>query len=390
MRKLLLGKCGEMALKGLNRRNFEDQLLKNIRNQLKGHLKSVAIHQSAIYMEPEEDANFYHMLDKAKKVFGLKSVSVVYETEKDIEIIKTDALSLLKDKLNGKSFKVEAKRADKTFPLNSPAICREVGGFLHDNIENVTVNVQNPDIQVMVEVREKGVYIYFEKEECHGGLPVGTGGRGVLLLSGGIDSPVAGFMMAKRGLKLEAVHFYSYPYTSERAKQKVISLARIIAQYTGPYRLHIVPFTEIQLKIQEKCREDMMTLVMRRFMMKISERVAQDNNCGALITGESLGQVASQTIEGLTVTNSAVEIPVFRPLIGMDKTEITEISRKMEAFETSILPYEDCCTVFTPKHPKLHPRVKDVIFEEQKLDMEALIEEAVANIERVHISAEDL
>ncbi len=390
MRKLLLGKCGELALKGLNRRNFEDQLLKNIRNQLKQDLKSVSIHQSAIYMEPSETADFDRMVEQAKNVFGLKSVSIVYETEKDMETIKTEALSLLKDKLRGKSFKVEAKRADKTFPLNSPAICRELGGFLHDMIEDVTVNVQQPDIQVMVEIREKGAYLYFEKEECHGGLPVGTGGRGVLLLSGGIDSPVAGFMMAKRGLKLEAVHFYSYPYTSERAKQKVVSLARIIAKYTGPYRLHVVPFTEIQLAIQEACREDMMTLVMRRFMMKISQRVAQNNNCGALITGESLGQVASQTIEGLQVTNSAVTLPVFRPLIGMDKTEITEISRKMDAFETSILPYEDCCTVFTPKHPKLHPKVEEVVLEEQKLDMDALIEEAVSQIERIHITAEDL
>ena len=389
MRRLLLGKCGEIALKGLNRHNFENQLLKNIRNQLKGQLKEVTIRQSAIYMEPREDADFYDMLSKAKKIFGLKSVSVAYRVEKDIEIIKQEALSLLQKPLSGKSFKVEAKRADKTFPLNSPAICRTIGGFLHDRIEDATVNVQNPDIQVMVEIRENGAYIYFEKEECHGGLPVGTSGRGVLLLSGGIDSPVAGFMMAKRGLKLEAVHFYSYPYTSERAKQKVITLARIIAGYTGPYRLHIVPFTEIQLAIQERCREDMMTLVMRRFMMKISERVAQNNNCAALVTGESLGQVASQTVEGLKATNSAVNMPVFRPLIGMDKTEITEISRKIEAFETSILPYEDCCTVFTPKHPKLHPKVEDVISEEVKLDTETLIREAISNIERIHISAED-
>lgn len=381
LQKIIMAKCGELALKGLNRTKFEQRLVKNLKQSLKDNVYKIEIKQSTIYIELNVDCDFYLMSEKVKKVFGLTSVSIVYKIEKDINKINEVALFLLKDKLQFTTFKVEAKRANKSFPLNSPEICMEVGGYLFENIPNTKVDVKHPKVVVMVEIREENAYIYFEKEECFGGLPTGTSGKASLLLSGGIDSPVAGFMMAKRGLELNCIHFYSYPYTSERAKQKVLSLAKIIGEYTGGLKVYIVPFTEIQLEINEKCKEDMATIIMRRFMMKISEKIARKTGSQALITGESLGQVASQTIEGLTVTNDSVDIPVFRPLIGMDKNEITIIARKIGSFETSILPYEDCCTVFTPKHPKTKPRKNDVTVEEQKLDMEKLIETAVANIE---------
>ena len=358
MEKLLLSKVGELALKGLNRNSFENRLLNNIRRKLGADLKSISLKQSAIYIEINEEADFYAARDKVKKVFGITSVSVVYKTDKELSNVKECAYEILKDVLPGRSFKVEAKRSDKSYPLKSPEICHEIGGHLLSKIHPLKVDVKNPDYVVMVEIREDNAYIYYDKEECYCGLPTGTSGKATLLISGGIDSPVAGFMMAKRGLELNAVHFFSYPYTSERAKKKVISLAKIIGEYVGTFKLYVVPFTEIQLQIRDNCREDMMTLVMRRFMMKIAERIACSTGSKALITGESLGQVASQTIDALNVTNSAVDIPVFRPLIGMDKVEITKISRDIDAFETSILPYEDCCTVFTPKHPKTKPQHK--------------------------------
>ena len=382
---LLMAKCGELALKGLNRKVFEQKLVSNIKASLSDTYEFVTIKQSTVYIKPKEDADFHKVKEKVKKVFGLTSVSVVYEAKKDIEDIKAVAFSLLCEKLPYKSFKVEAKRADKDFPLNSPEICMEVGGHLFESIEHTRVDVRNPDILVIVEIREDFAYIYFEKEECFCGLPTGTSGKATLLLSGGIDSPVAGFMMGKRGLSINCVHFYSYPYTSERAKQKVLKLASILSEYTGKMTVYVVPFTEIQLEINKNCREDMMTIIMRRFMMKISEAVALKTGSQALITGESLGQVASQTIDGLTVTNAAVDMPVFRPLIGMDKNEITIISRKIGSFETSILPYEDCCTVFTPKHPKTKPKMKDVACEEAKLPMDELIEKAISGIEEVVI-----
>ena len=385
MEKILMAKCGELALKGLNRMKFESRLLNNIKRKIREDLKDISIRQSAIYINLKDDADIRDVMEKVKKVFGITSVSIVYKTEKDMDKIKELAIEILKGKLEYHTFKVEAKRADKKFPLKSPEICRELGGHILSNIPHIKVKVNDPDYVVMVEIREKNAFVYFDKEECHCGLPTGTSGKGTLLLSGGIDSPVAGYMMAKRGLELNAVHFYSYPYTSERAKQKVISLAKILSEYVGNYKVYVVPFTKIQLEIQEKCREDMLTLVMRRFMMKISEQIAQKTGSKALITGESLGQVASQTIDSLHVTNSAVNMPVFRPLIGMDKTEITTISRKIETFETSILPYEDCCTVFTPKHPKTKPILEEVIEEENKLDIDALIEEAVNNTEVIKL-----
>lgn len=385
MEKLLLSKVGELALKGLNRKSFESRLLNNIKRKLGDDLKSISIKQSAIYMEINEDADFYSARDKVKKVFGITSVSVVYKTGKDIETIKESAYEILKDVLPSRTFKVEAKRSDKKYPLTSPEICHETGGYLLSKIRPLKVDVKNPDYVVMVEIREDNAYIYYDKEPCFCGLPTGTSGKATLLLSGGIDSPVAGFMMAKRGLELNAVHFFSYPYTSERAKKKVIKLAEILGEYVGNYKVYVVPFTEIQLQIRDNCREDMMTLIMRRFMMKIAEKIAVSTGSKALITGESLGQVASQTIDSLHVTNSAVDIPVFRPLIGMDKTEITVISREIDTFETSILPYEDCCTVFTPKHPKTKPRVSEIEAEEQKLPMDKLIADAVENVEIIEI-----
>jgi thiamine biosynthesis protein ThiI len=381
LQKILMAKCGELALKGLNRGKFEQRLVRNLKQSLKDNTNKIEIKQSTIYIEPNVDCDFYLMREKVKKVFGLTSVSIVYKTEKNIERIKEEALLLLKEKLQYKTFKVEAKRAEKSFPLSSPEICMEVGGHLFSNIPNTKVDVKNPSIIVKVEIREENAYIYFEKEECFGGLPTGTAGKASLLLSGGIDSPVAGFMMAKRGLELNCIHFYSYPYTSERAKQKVLSLSKILGEYTGGLNVYIVPFTQIQLEINQKCSNDMATIIMRRFMMKISEQIAIKTGSQALITGESLGQVASQTIEGITATNNAVEIPVLRPLIGMDKNEITIIARKIGSFETSILPYEDCCTVFTPKHPKTKPTQKDVIIEEQRLDIKNLIDTAIENIE---------
>lgn len=385
MEKLLLSKVGELALKGLNRRTFEGRLINNLKRKLGDDLKSIEMRQSAIYMEINEEADFYAARDKVKKVFGITSVSVVYKVEKDIESIEKSAYEILKDVLPNHTFKVEAKRSDKKYPLTSPEICKETGGYLLSHIQPLRVDVKNPDYIVMVEIREENAYIYYDKEPCFCGLPTGTSGKATLLLSGGIDSPVAGFMMAKRGLELNAVHFFSYPYTSERAKKKVLKLAELLGEYVGHFKVYVVPFTEIQLQIRDNCREDMMTLIMRRFMMKISEKIALSSGSKALITGESLGQVASQTIDSLNVTNSAVDIPVFRPLIGMDKTEITVISREIDAFETSILPYEDCCTVFTPKHPKTKPRVYEVEAEEQKLPFDKLIEEAVANVEIIEI-----
>lgn len=385
MEKLLLSKVGELALKGLNRKSFESRLLNNLKRKLGDDLKSIDMRQSAIYMEINETADFYAARDKVKKVFGITSVSVVYKTGKDIECIQESAFEILRDVLPGHTFKVEAKRSDKKYPLTSPEICHQTGGYLLSKIHPLKVDVKNPDYIVMVEIREDNAYIYYDKEPCFCGLPTGTSGKATLLLSGGIDSPVAGFMMAKRGLELNAVHFFSYPYTSERAKKKVIKLAEILGEYVGHFKVYVVPFTEIQLQIRDNCREDMMTLIMRRFMMKIAEKIAVSTGSKALITGESLGQVASQTIDSLNVTNSAVNIPVFRPLIGMDKTEITVISRNIDAFETSILPYEDCCTVFTPKHPKTKPRVSEIEAEEQKLPFDKLVEEAVANVEIIEV-----
>ncbi len=408
MKRVILVRYGEIILKGLNRPVFEDKLMSNIKKSLYGFGKvTVKRSQARIYIEPVEDNfDFEDAVARLVKVFGIVSVSIVLKINSDFEEIKKHSLIMAGehiDKLISQNamkhgpapmskntpgsigFKVEAKRGDKSFPMQSPEICSELGGYLLDNIPALKVDVHFPDFIFYVEVRES-TYIYCEIIPSNGGLPIGTNGKALLLLSGGIDSPVAGWMMAKRGMEIEAIHFYSYPYTSERAKDKVISLARILSRYCYRVKLHIVPFTEIQLEINDKCPEDHLTIIMRRAMMKISERIAEKNGAMALITGESLGQVASQTLHGLAVTNAAVQMPVFRPLIGMDKNEVIDIARRIETFETSILPYEDCCTVFVAKHPKTRPRLDDIVNYEKALQLEEMMDKAVKDTETMIIT----
>ena len=388
MREILLLKLGEIVLKGLNRGVFESRLVKNLNWRLKscGDFKVYCM-QSTIYVEPKnENADIDKAYEAAKKVFGIVSVCRAAECDKDIsEIIKTACEFLEGTLKSAKTFKVESKRSDKNFPLKSPQISMEVGGAIHDAFPNLTVDVKNPEVCVKVEVRDHSAYVHANPAPGAGGMPVGVNGKAGLLLSGGIDSPVAGYMIAKRGVSLHGIHFFSYPYTSERAKEKVIELAKKLSIYSGSIKISVVPFTQIQEEIRDKCQEDMFTLIMRRFMMRISEKVAKNNDCKALITGESLGQVASQTMEALGVTASMCTLPVLRPVIGMDKEEIVSISRKIDTFETSILPYEDCCTVFTPKHPKTKPRLYDIEKEEAKLDIENLCQWAVDNVETIVI-----
>lgn len=385
---MILIRYGEIILKGYNRPVFEDALVNNIRSAIKdlGEVK-ITRAQATIYIEPlESDAQADAIAERVKKVFGIVSIVIAYRTEKSIDAafheIVLDFDALLKSK---STFKVEAKRADKKFPLKSPEICAEIGGRILAKYHNLKVDVRNPEVVVHVEMREGFCYVHTGREKGAGGMPTGTNGRAMLLLSGGIDSPVAGYMIAKRGVKLEAIHFFSYPYTSERAKDKVMALAKIIGGYMGGLKVHIVPFTDIQLAIRDKCPEEHLTLVMRRFMMQISQKIAEKRGCQALVTGESIGQVASQTMSALAVTDDAVSMPVFRPLIGMDKEEIVEISRKIDTFETSILPYEDCCTVFTPKHPATKPKIEKVILSQNLLDWEKMVDDAVAGTEILEV-----
>lgn len=384
MKEVLLLKNGELALKGLNRSTFEDILVKNIKRRL---LRSVGKFtftksQSTIVAEPvDEDVDFDEAVEVMKKVFGIVAFSKAAVTEKDLECMKDVALSYLGDDLRSvKTFKVNAKRSDKRFPLTSPEICREVGAHLLRNIPSLKVDVHNPDITVTVEVRDKNVFIHGNQIKGAGGMPVGTAGRVALLVSGGIDSPVAGWMMAKRGLQLDAIHFAAPPYTSKKAEMKVRDLVSIVAKYSGRVNFAVVNFTEIQEAIKEHCPEELFTIIMRRLMMKIAVRLAEKDNCGALVTGESLGQVASQTLGALACTDAASDIPVFRPLIGMDKNEIITISRNIGAFETSILPYEDCCTVFTPKHPRTRPTLELIENAESAFDFSEMIERAIETV----------
>ncbi len=381
MEKIILVRYGEIILKGLNRPVFEEKLAGNIKKALYGMGKlNIIRSQGRIYVEPHESGYDYDTaLEKIRKVFGVVAVSPVYKIATDFEVIKENALKIVGALLESKShktFKVETKRGNKRFPMESPEISRELGAVILDAYPYLKVDVNKPDFILYVEVRESS-YIYSEIIPGYGGMPVGTNGKAMLLLSGGIDSPVAGWMIAKRGVEVEAVHFYSYPYTSERAKEKVIELARILSGYSYRLNLHIVPFTDIQLEINEKCPEDELTIIMRRAMMVIAERIANSTGALALITGESVGQVASQTIQSLAVTNSAVTMPVFRPLIGMDKNEVIEIARKIDTFETSILPYEDCCTVFVAKHPKTRPQLDRIIRSEALADLGGLIDKAI-------------
>ncbi len=381
MKEVLLIKNGELALKGLNRSTFEDMLVKNIKRRLLASVGKFQFtkSQSTIIAEPlDEDIDFEEAVETLKKVFGIAAFSRAAIAEKDFDSIKDVALEYLGDELRGvKTFKVNAKRSDKKFPMTSPELCREVGAHLLRNIGSLSVDVHNPDITVTVEVRDKNVFIHGNQIKGAGGMPVGSAGRVALLVSGGIDSPVAGWMMAKRGLQLNAIHFAAPPYTSKRAEMKVHDLVSIVAKYSGRVNFAVVNFTEIQEAIKEKCPEELFTIIMRRLMMKIAIRIAQRDGCGALVTGESLGQVASQTLGAIACTDAVSDMPVFRPLIGMDKDEIITISRKIGTFETSILPYEDCCTVFTPKHPRTRPTLELIEKAESGVDFSEMIDRAV-------------
>lgn len=388
MKEILLIKNGELALKGLNRSTFEDILIKNMRRRLKS-LGEVTIRkaQSTIYVEPQsEDFDFDEALNRVSLIFGIAAFSRALVCEKDMNDILSRSVEYLRESMeNIRTFKVEAKRSDKHFPLTSPEICRELGGTLLKAFPHLKVDVHNPDKTVYVEIRDYNAYVRAEQIAGAGGLPVGTAGTASILISGGIDSPVAAWTMAKRGLRLNAIHFASPPYTSPRAEMKVRTLLSKVARYSGSINFAVVPFTEIQDKIAELCPEDYFTLIMRRMMMRISERLAQSSGSLALITGESLGQVASQTLPALVATDSVVNVPVLRPLIGMDKEEIIRISRNIDTFETSILPYEDCCTVFTPKHPKTRPTLELCEKAEAALNIEELIEKAIAQTEYSYI-----
>ncbi len=380
MKEVILIKNGELALKGLNRSTFEDILVKNIRRRLKSagdfdYIKS----QSTIIIEPkDENCDFEAAQEAVSRIFGIAGFSRAAAVEKDFDTVIEISGAYLEGALkNAKTFKVEAKRSDKKFPLTSPEISREMGGHLLSVYPHLKVDVHNPEVTVMVEVRDKYIFLHGTQIKGAGGMPVGTGGKAGILISGGIDSPVAAWMMAKRGIELTAIHFASPPYTSKRAEMKVVTLLEKVAKYSGRMTMFTVPFTEIQEQIKDNCPEELFTLIMRRAMMKAAEKIARKENCQALITGESVGQVASQTIYALACTDAAANMPVFRPLIGMDKDEIIEISRKIDTFETSILPYEDCCTVFTPKHPKTRPNLGDIEKAEQLIPLEELVEKAV-------------
>ncbi len=379
-REILLCKYGEIVLKGANRKYFEDMLCRDMKKRAKAYGDfDIYRSQSTIYIEPKNDeADFDGLVLSAQKVFGIVALSRAAVCEKNLDEIRRVAREYIPAFLDGKkTFKVEGKRSDKSFPLDSMELAREIGGEILSACPRIKVDVHNPDIVVRVEIREFGAYLSAGTLKGAGGMPISTNGKGLLLLSGGIDSPVAGYMMAKRGVKIEAIHFESFPYTSERAREKVLELASILGEFAGEIKVHIVSLTHIQEELVKACEEDYFTLLLRRYMMTLAERVAKERGCSALITGESLGQVASQTMQALGVTDNAVNMPVFRPCIGMDKEEIVQISRKMGAFETSILPYEDCCTVFTPKHPKTKPELEKVLVQEQKLDFAALCDEAM-------------
>ena len=387
MREMLLLKCGELVLKGLNRNRFEERLLKTIRMRLKplGEYK-VYSKQATVYVEPQGGAGVSEALERLKKVFGIVAIQRAVVCEKDMNDIREKAIAYLRPLLEKPcSFKVMARRSDKRFPFGSPEIGAMIGGDLHDAYPHLVPKMDDPDVLVKVEIREEYAFVSGETIPGAGGMPCGSNGRAMLLLSGGIDSPVAGYRMAKRGLELCAVHFFSYPYTSEEAKEKVLELARRLSFYTGRLTVCLIPFTHIQQEIRDKCEESYFTLVMRRLMMMLAERAAARQDCAALITGESLGQVASQTIESLTVTGDAVTLPVFRPLIGMDKEEIIETARAIDTFDVSILPYEDCCTVFTPRHPQTRPQLARVLEQEQRLTVDALLDEAMEGMRRVTV-----
>ena len=390
--EIFLLKLGEVVLKGQNRQSFEDKLLANVRRRVKncGSFQC-SLRQSTIYVEPQgEDCDMEAAWDACRQVFGIAAVARAVPCEKTVDAIVEAARTYLADAFAvAKSFKVESKRADKMFPMNSIQLSQAVGGDLAELFPHVAVDVHNPDLTVFVEIREKYAYVHTPSVPGAGGLPIGMGGRAVSLLSGGIDSPVSSWMMARRGVELEMVHFVSPPYTSHQAQDKVLELARLLTAWTGRLLVHIVPFTEIQEEIRRNCPEEYFTLIMRRFMMRIAEAIARKANAGALVTGESLGQVASQTMLALGVTEDVTSLPVLRPLIGMDKVEIIRMSREIGVFDTSILPYEDCCTVFTPRHPATRPRLEDVRQAEAALDVESLVQKALADETWVRVKSTD-
>ncbi len=382
MKEIILIKNGELALKGLNRSTFEDILIKNIRKRIKplGDFE-YRKEQSTVSVIPMDDyVDMDEVSDRISRVFGIAAFSRALQVEKDIDVILEQAPIYLAEQLrNAKTFKVEGKRADKKFPLKSPELSAQVGGAILSKFPHLKVDVKNPEILVTIEIREKFAFIRGNQTKGAGGMPTGTAGKSAILISGGIDSPVAAYMMAKRGLVLNAIHFASPPYTSPQAEEKVHNLLRKVSRYSGNITLFTVGFTEIQEAIRDNCPEELFTLVMRRFMMRISQKIADREECKALITGESLGQVASQTLNALACTDAVVSIPVFRPVIGLDKEEIIKISRQIDTFDISIEPYEDCCTVFTPKHPKTKPQISILEQAELNLDVDTLIERALEN-----------
>ena len=392
MKEIFLLKLGEIVLKGANKRQFESKLRQNVRRRMKlyGNF-DVYIMQSTVYVEPmDEMADVDGAWEACRSIFGVVSLCRCRPCEKNVDAIFDAVEAYLGDDLDcAASFKVESKRSDKRFPMNSIQLSQEIGGRLADAHPHVKVDVRHPEYTVYVEVRDLAAYVHGPAEPGAGGLPTGVGGRAMCLLSGGIDSPVAAYMMAKRGVEIESVHFFSYPYTSQLAKDKVIELARLVTKYSGRMTVNVVSFTEIQEAIRDNCPEEFFTLIMRRFMMEIAQAIAKQDGCGALITGENLGQVASQTMDAMTVTGAVVDIPIFMPLVGMDKEEIVTIARKIGTLETSILPYEDCCTVFTPKHPKTKPTLGQLLQAEKNLDRQALIEKALATVEKIKVSYHD-
>lgn len=383
--EVILLKLGEVVLKGLNRRKLEDILIHNIKSALHDYPSTVTESQSTIFVSfKENDPDVDGAMTRLKRVFGIMTLTRAFRGSYDWETLKAQTAEYVGARLTGaKTFKVDARRSDKKYPRNTPQICADLGEYLLDRFPHLTVDVHQPDVTVYIEIREGAAYIHTDPEKAAGGLPAGTSGQGLLMLSGGIDSPVAGYVMAKRGLKVAAIHFESPPYTSPRAREKVLTLAKKLSAYTGPIDVYVVPFTEAQETIRDRCDEDLFTVLLRRIMIKVANKVAADIGARCLITGESLGQVASQTLGAIQCTDEAAAVPVLRPLIGSDKQEIVDVARAIDTYETSILPYEDCCTVFTPRHPKTNPYPEQVRIEEAKIPA-AVYENIVP--ERIHIT----
>lgn len=384
MEKVISVSLGELALKGSNRKYFEDQLIRQMINKTKDiGFDKLYREQGKIYIEAAEE-KFESLIEKLRNVFGLVYISPCIRVGKELEEIDKACILNMRERLDKdsdiKTFKVHTNRADKHFYLKSPEVSREIGKRILDEFDDLEVDIHNPDTYMYIDIKQTHAYIYSERIRAHGGMPIGTSGRALLLISGGIDSPVAGFMMAKRGVSLSCVHYHSYPFTSERGEEKVKDLARKLSMYTGKMKFYSVNILDIQKEINEKCPEKEMTIISRKFMMRIAEKIARKNKLDALITGESLGQVASQTMQGISVTNESVSIPIFRPLIGMDKVDITKIARDIDTFETSSIPFEDCCSVFLPKHPVTRPLIGDIKESEEVLDIDKLVNSAIENM----------